>query len=193
MTFPRVGRFDFAAQNTLTRRLPELLQRCAQSLHGAVQLRERASFGSGRQTVNPDRMQTNSPIASGDGGTQMLDTAMVVATIPVTDLERAKRFYSETLGLGFLWENPASVRLACGGGTQVSIFRRGPSSADHTLAHFEVSDIEAIVRDLEGRGVTFLDYAEGPMQTTGHIAQLGPARTAWFHDPDGNTLGLRQA
>jgi catechol 2,3-dioxygenase-like lactoylglutathione lyase family enzyme len=138
-------------------------------------------------------MPTNSPMASGHGGTQMLDTAMVVATIPVTDLDRAKRFYGETLGLSFLWENPASVRFGCGGGTQVSIFRRGPSTADHTLGHFEVSDIETVVRELEGRGVTFLDYAEGPLQTTGHIAQLGPARVAWFHDPDGNTLGLRQA
>jgi catechol 2,3-dioxygenase-like lactoylglutathione lyase family enzyme len=138
-------------------------------------------------------MPTNSPMASGHGGTQMLDTAMVVATIPVTDLDRAKRFYGETLGLSFLWENPASVRFGCGGGTQVSIFRRGPSTADHTLGHFEVSDIETVVRDLEGRGVTFLDYAEGPLQTTGHIAQLGPARVAWFHDPDRNTLGLRQA
>jgi catechol 2,3-dioxygenase-like lactoylglutathione lyase family enzyme len=122
----------------------------------------------------------------------MLDNSMIVATIPVTDLDRAKRFYGETLGLRLLWENPASVRFACGGGTELSIFRRAPSRADHTLAHFEVSDIEAAVRDLEGRQVEFVDYSEGPLKTTGHIAQLGPARGAWFHDPDGNTLGLRQ-
>jgi catechol 2,3-dioxygenase-like lactoylglutathione lyase family enzyme len=122
----------------------------------------------------------------------MLDSSMIVATIPVTDLDRAKRFYGETLGLRFLWENPASVRFACGGGTELSIFRRSPSKADHTLAHFEVSDIEAVVRELEGRQVEFVDYSEGPLKTTGHIAQLGPARSAWFHDPDGNTLGLRQ-
>jgi catechol 2,3-dioxygenase-like lactoylglutathione lyase family enzyme len=122
----------------------------------------------------------------------MLGNSMVVATIPVTDLDRAKRFYQETLGLEFLWENPASVRFGCGGGTQLSIFRRGPSTADHTLSHFEVSDIEEMVRGLEERGVTFIDYDEGPLQTTGHIAQLGPARGAWFRDPDGNTLGLRQ-
>jgi catechol 2,3-dioxygenase-like lactoylglutathione lyase family enzyme len=122
----------------------------------------------------------------------MLNSSMVVATLPVTDLDRAKRFYGEVLGLTFLWDNPASARFDCGGATQLSIFRRGPSSADHTLAHFEVSDIDAVVRDLEARDVTFLDYAEGPLQTTGHIAQLGPARTAWFKDPDGNTLGLRQ-
>ena len=122
----------------------------------------------------------------------MLDTAMVVATIPVTDLDRGRRFYGETLGLTFLWDNPASVRFGCGGGTQLSIFRRGPSTADHTVAHFEVSDIETVIRALEERGVTFIDYAEGPLQTTGHIAKLGPARVAWFRDPDGNTLGLRQ-
>jgi len=52
--------------------------------------------------------------------------------------------------------------------------------------------VEAAVRDLEARGVAFVGYAEGPLQTTGHIAQMGPARGAWFRDPDGNFLGLRQ-
>ena len=122
----------------------------------------------------------------------MLGTSMVVATIPVTDLDRSRRFYGETLGLTLLWDNPASVRFGCGDGTELSIFRRGPSAADHTLAHFEVIDVEAVVRELEERGVAFIDYTEGPLQTTGHIAQLGPARVAWFHDPDGNTIGLRQ-
>jgi catechol 2,3-dioxygenase-like lactoylglutathione lyase family enzyme len=122
----------------------------------------------------------------------MLGASMVVATIPVTDLDRARLFYGETLGLTYLWDNPASVRFGCGAGTELSIFRRGPSAADHTVAHFEVTDLEAVVHELEARGVAFLDYAEGPLQTTGHIAQLGPARVAWFHDPDGNTLGLRQ-
>jgi catechol 2,3-dioxygenase-like lactoylglutathione lyase family enzyme len=122
----------------------------------------------------------------------MLGRSMVVATIPVTDLDRSRRFYGETLGLTFLWDNPASVRFGCGDGTQLSIFRRGPTGADHTLAHFEVIDVEAVVRELEERGVAFIDYTEGPLQTTGHIAQLGPARVAWFHDPDGNTIGLRQ-
>ncbi len=123
----------------------------------------------------------------------MLETSMVVATIPVTDLDRAKTFYGETLGLQLLSDNPASARFDCGGGSQLSVFKRGPSTADHTLAHFEVPDIEAAVRELEGRGVSFIDYAEGPLQTTDHIAQMGPARGAWFRDPDGNTLGLRQA
>jgi catechol 2,3-dioxygenase-like lactoylglutathione lyase family enzyme len=125
-------------------------------------------------------------------GDQMIGARMVVATLPVSDLERSKAFYGELLGLTFQWENPASVRLRCGEHSELSIFRRPGIATEHTLAHFEVTDIEATVRDLEAKGVEFLDYSEGPLTTTGHIAQLGPARGAWFRDPDGNTLGLRQ-
>ena len=46
--------------------------------------------------------------------------------------------------------------------------------------------------DLQSKGVRFQEYTEGPLQTTGSIAQLGPNRGAWFSDPDGSTLGLVQ-
>ena len=121
-----------------------------------------------------------------------MDATMVVATVPVTDLERAREFYGGTLGLTVLWENPASVRIRCGDASELSTFKRPPTDTEHTLAHFEVPDIEATVRDLKSKGVEFIDYTDGPLVTTGHIAQLGPARGAWFRDPDGNTLGLRQ-
>jgi len=117
---------------------------------------------------------------------------MVVPTVPVTDLDRAKQFYGDTLGLTMLWENPASVRFRCGDVSEISVFKRPPVETEHTLAHFEVADIEAVVRDLESKGVEFIDYAEGPLATTNHIAQVGPARGAWLRDPDGNILGLRQ-
>ena len=122
----------------------------------------------------------------------MIGPTMVVATLPVSDLEQAKAFYGGTLGLALLWETPASVRFRCGDSSELSTFKRPGLATEHTLAHFEVADIEAAVSDLEARGVEFIDYTEGPLVTTKHIAQLGPARGAWFHDPDGNTLGLRQ-
>jgi catechol 2,3-dioxygenase-like lactoylglutathione lyase family enzyme len=122
----------------------------------------------------------------------MISATMVVATVPVTDLEQAKSFYGGILGLEFLWENPVSARFRCGDTSEISVFKRPPTATEHTLAHFEVTDLEAVIRDLEAKGVTFLDYTEGPLVTTGHIAQLGPARAAWMHDPDGNTLGLRE-
>ena len=122
----------------------------------------------------------------------MLGATMVVPTIPVSDLERSKAFYGETLGLTVLWENPASVRLRCGETSELSIFRRPGTETSHTVSHFEVTDIAATVADLEAKGVVFLDYTEGPLITTNHVAPIGPALGAWFRDPDGNTLGLRQ-
>ena len=122
----------------------------------------------------------------------MIGATMIVPTIPVSDLDRARAFYGDTLGLELLWENPASIRFRAGPTSEVSTFKRPGLTTEHTLAHFEVTDIEATVRELESKGVQFVDYTEGPLTTMNHIAQLGPARGAWFRDPDGNFLGLRQ-
>jgi hypothetical protein len=56
--------------------------------------------------------------------------------------------------------------------------------------HFEVDDIKAAVRDLTSRGVILEGY-ETPKTVNG-IAQFGPVRAAWFKDPAGNVLGLRE-
>ena len=81
----------------------------------------------------------------------MLKPKMVVATIPVTELERSKQFYGGTLGLALLHENPFSARYDAGGGSQLSIFKRPPTKTEHTLAHFEVDDIVGAVRDLKAK------------------------------------------
>jgi predicted enzyme related to lactoylglutathione lyase len=119
----------------------------------------------------------------------MLGDALAVTTIAVTDLDRAKRFYQEQVGLTLLDEAPFACRFGAGMGSQLSV-RRGQPNVGQTVAHFEVADIDAAVRDLVGRGVTFQEY-ETP-KTEGFIAQLGPARAAWFTDPDGNVIGLRE-
>ncbi len=119
----------------------------------------------------------------------MLSQAMVVPTIAVTDLDRAKRFFGEALQLPLLDELPFALRFGAGKGTQLSV-RRGQPNVGQTVAHFEVDDIEAVVRELTARGVPFDEY-ESP-KTTGFIAQLGPARGAWFRDPDGNVFGVRE-
>jgi catechol 2,3-dioxygenase-like lactoylglutathione lyase family enzyme len=123
----------------------------------------------------------------------MIGATMIVPTIPVSDLDRAREFYGGVLGLELLWENPASIRFRAGSTSEVSTFKRPGLTTEHTLAHFEVTDIAAAVRELEGRGVVFIDYTEGPLITTNHVARIGPALGAWFRDPDGNYLGLRQA
>ena len=123
----------------------------------------------------------------------MIGATMIVPTIPVGDLDRARTFYGETLGLELLWENPGSIRFRAGPASEISTFKRPGLTTEHTLAHFEVTDIEAAVRELESRGVVFIDYTDGPLVTTNHVARIGPALGAWFRDPDGNYLGLRQA
>ena len=67
----------------------------------------------------------------------MLGATMIVATIPVSDLDQARMFYGETLGLELLWETPASLRFRVGAVSEVSTFRRPGLTTEHTLAHFE--------------------------------------------------------
>jgi catechol 2,3-dioxygenase-like lactoylglutathione lyase family enzyme len=119
----------------------------------------------------------------------VLTDSMVVPTVAVTDLDRAKRFFTEQVGLPLLDETPFSFRLGAGKGSQIGV-RRGQPNVGQTVAHFEVDDIEAIIGDLTSRGVTFEEY-ETP-KTVNFIAQVGPARGAWFADPDGNVFGLRE-
>jgi catechol 2,3-dioxygenase-like lactoylglutathione lyase family enzyme len=120
----------------------------------------------------------------------MLASFDLVTTIPVVDLERAKTFYRDVLGLHIVEETPMSVRLAARSG-QISLFKRGPTKADHTVAHFEVTGIGGLVEGLRAKGVSFAEYDSGPLQTTNGIARIGGMRAAWLHDTEGNILGLR--
>ncbi len=119
----------------------------------------------------------------------MLADSMAVTTVAVTDLDRSKRFFVEQLALPLLEETQFNFRCSAGKGTQLAV-RRGQPNVGQTVAHFEVADIEAVIRDLNSRGVTFEEY-ETPKTVNG-IAQVGPARGAWFKDPDGNVFGVRE-
>jgi catechol 2,3-dioxygenase-like lactoylglutathione lyase family enzyme len=120
----------------------------------------------------------------------MLSEFLAVTTLVVTDVGVAKQFYQEQLGLTLLEETPSGIRFGAGKGSQLTIRGGQPPAGGQTVAHFEVDDIEAVVRDLASRGVTFEEY-ETPKTVSG-IATFGPARAAWFKDPAGNILGLRQ-
>lgn len=120
----------------------------------------------------------------------MLSEFLAVTTLVVTDVDQAKPFYEEQLGLTLLEETPAGIRFGAGQGSQLTIRRGQPAASGQTVLHFEVDDIESVVRDLMSRGVTFEEY-ETP-KTVDFIAQFGPARGAWFKDPAGNVLGLRE-
>jgi catechol 2,3-dioxygenase-like lactoylglutathione lyase family enzyme len=118
----------------------------------------------------------------------MLSSAMIVPTVAVADLDAAGRFFGEQLGLPLLDTTPTALRFGIGDG-QISV-RRGQPNVGQTVAHFEVDDIEATIRERTARGVAFEEY-ETP-KTVNFIAQIGPSMAAWFKDPDGNVFGLRE-
>jgi catechol 2,3-dioxygenase-like lactoylglutathione lyase family enzyme len=119
----------------------------------------------------------------------MLSSAMIVTTVAVTDLEASGAFLRDRVGLTLLEEGPFAWRFASEGGGQLSV-RKGQPNVGQTVAHFEVDDLDAVMRDLQTRGVTFEEY-ETP-KTVNFVAQIGPARGAWFRDLDGNVFGLRE-
>jgi catechol 2,3-dioxygenase-like lactoylglutathione lyase family enzyme len=123
----------------------------------------------------------------------MLTDARVEATVPALDLNRARRFYEEKLGLRAIGPHTGHGDLVfeCGGGTRLLVYERPiTSGAGHTLAHFVVDDVAATVGELRERGVDFEDYDVPGVKTVGGIATAGGRAFAWFKDIDGNIIGL---
>jgi catechol 2,3-dioxygenase-like lactoylglutathione lyase family enzyme len=123
----------------------------------------------------------------------MLSDARVNATIPAADLERARAFYEQSLGLTVAEETEGGLSFDMGGGTRFLLFpTQGSPSGTHTQMGFQVDDIESEVAALKARGVEFLEYDLPGLKTVNSIADNGPARAAWFHDSEGNLLGVVQ-
>ena len=130
----------------------------------------------------------------------MLGDSPVATRLPVTDLERARRFYSEKLGLEPVEERPGGLRYRCGNGYFALFESTGKASGDHTQMGWEVANIETTVATLRARGVVFEEYDVAGLKTVNGIADIEgnyPSkgvgeRGAWFRDSEGNLLGLGQ-
>jgi catechol 2,3-dioxygenase-like lactoylglutathione lyase family enzyme len=124
----------------------------------------------------------------------MLNRSRVHPTIAVTNLERAKKFYGETLGLEVQGEMEGHLAYQAGEGSVLVVFkRRNPPKAENTVASFAVDDVEATVKWLRDRGVVFEEYDSPGFKTVDGIASIGDSKGAWFKDPDGNTLAVSSA
>jgi predicted enzyme related to lactoylglutathione lyase len=125
----------------------------------------------------------------------MLDDSRVEANIPAGDLERARTFYADKLGLTPVHDMGVNLVYETAGGTRFNIYETTyAGQAGHTIAQWHVSDIESQVRDLKGRGITFEVYADLPgVEWDGDIASMkGMGRAAWFKDSEGNTMCVDQ-
>lgn len=130
----------------------------------------------------------------------MLEARKAAARLPAKDLERARAWYSDKLGLEPVEERPGGL-LYVVGGCEFALFQSsGAPDGSFTQMGFEVADLRATVAELERRGVVFEDYDEGPLRTEGGIATIDgnyPSKGtgeygAWFRDCEGNMLGVGQ-
>src|SRR3989344_469750 len=123
----------------------------------------------------------------------MLSNAPVSAILPTTDLERSRKFYTETLGLN---EMPGSVEgfamFGAGAGTTLAVYERAPVTIEHTQVGFLVNNLEEEVKTLKAKGVTFEEYDLPEIKTVDGIATMEGVKSAWFKDPNGNIIALNQ-
>ena len=123
----------------------------------------------------------------------MFETLRATPTIAVSDLERAKKFYGETLGLKVKDERADGVRYEAGGGSLVLVYpSQFAGTAQSTYMGFDVDDVEKAVGELRERGVVFEDYDMPGLKTVDGIAEIEGVKGAWFKDPDGNILSIGQ-
>jgi predicted enzyme related to lactoylglutathione lyase len=128
-------------------------------------------------------------------GVAVVSQNRISAVLCSTDLARSQEFYEQKVGLMLSPETiPNHVLFESADGTSVLIYGRpSPNQADHTQVRFWSTDIERDVRDLLARGVVFEDYDFPTLKTVEHVATTaGIGKSAWFKDPDGNTLALFQ-
>ncbi len=124
----------------------------------------------------------------------MLKNSKAFSSFSVDDLEKAKEFYSQTLGLEVTEEEMGVLTLHLSNGVEVMLYPKpNHEPATFTILNFIVSNIEEIVDELTQKGVEFEQYDNEYMQTDEKGISTQDGRSmAWFKDPAGNIIGLLQ-
>jgi catechol 2,3-dioxygenase-like lactoylglutathione lyase family enzyme len=128
-----------------------------------------------------------------------LTGASLAVRLPAQDLERARAFYSERLGLDPIDERDGGLLYACGGQEFAVFASTGKASGDHTQLGFTVPDLDEAVAQLRARGLEFEEFEFGDFEVSDGIVTIPgyyPTKTPtgeraiWFRDSEGNLLGL---
>lgn len=119
----------------------------------------------------------------------MFKPLRTAAALPAQDLERAKAFYRDKLGLTPTQEDPGGLMYSLAAGTGFGVFpSSGKPSGTHTQMGIEVEDVEGAVKDLQAKGVKFEEYDTPGLKTVNGIADMGGSKLAWFKDSEGNLI-----
>ena len=124
-----------------------------------------------------------------------MNARRISAVLCSANLKQSQTFYEEVVGLALSADTiPNHLLFECGDGTTLLVYGRpAPNQADHTQVRFWTDDVGRDVRELESRGAVFEDYDFPVLKTVDHVATTpGIGKSAWFKDPDGNTLALFQ-
>ena len=121
----------------------------------------------------------------------MFEKTKAFSGFAVDDIEAAKHFYGETLGLKVSEANGLLTLHIAGDRPTLIYPRPGHQPAAYTILNFPVDDIDAAVEALMERGVAFEIYEQGGQDDKGIMRQYGPP-IAWFRDPAGNILSVIQ-
>jgi predicted enzyme related to lactoylglutathione lyase len=135
-------------------------------------------------------------------GTGPLAAGAVATRLPAQDLDRARRFYAEKLGLEPVETRPGGLRYQCESGSFALFESAGRPSGEHTQMAWTVADVDAAVAELKARGVEFetvdvpgLKTVDGLADVEGNYPSAGGIgeRAGWFRDSEGNLIGLGEA
>jgi catechol 2,3-dioxygenase-like lactoylglutathione lyase family enzyme len=122
----------------------------------------------------------------------MLGDKEAVANIAVKNLETAKKFYDETLGLTQIGAEGQEVIVFRSGSSKIYVYKSQYAGTNQatTLTWVVGEDIEGVVQALKAKGVTFEHYDMPDVTREGDIHVAGNMKVAWFKDPDGNILNV---
>jgi catechol 2,3-dioxygenase-like lactoylglutathione lyase family enzyme len=123
----------------------------------------------------------------------MLKDGRLHAAVAVSDPARAREWYEAKLGLTSQQEDPGGLWYQFGAEGWLYVYQSSSAgTAQNTVAGWAVSDLDAEMAQLRGRGVVFEEYDMPGLKTVNGVVDFGPAKVAWFKDPDGNTFEVSQ-
>jgi catechol 2,3-dioxygenase-like lactoylglutathione lyase family enzyme len=130
-----------------------------------------------------------------------LDQATIATRLPAQDLDRARAWYAEKLGLEPAEVRAGGLRYLVGGGEFALFLSQGASDGSFSQLAFTVADIATEVAELTARGVVFEEYDFPGMTTHDSVAHIdgnypskGRAELgSWFRDSEGNMIGMGQS
>jgi catechol 2,3-dioxygenase-like lactoylglutathione lyase family enzyme len=126
----------------------------------------------------------------------MLGVFPVYPVLPASDIDRARTWYQDKLGMTPNIDEGFGMWYECGEGSWLLVYPTGAAgTAQNTQAHFQVTDIERVMDDLRGRGVTFEEYDFEPftqMHKGGGLYEYEGYKTVFIKDSEGNTIEIAQ-